>query len=202
MRYYNNQVKKQITKAPTDIAVVNPNFIFQAPVLLIMEHHSIKKPKYVFKSVDGQVLFTGHSSFSKCVLYDRNNIPLINIRNNFEVYSGKDKKNGKLLIETVKKNSTVAKKFIIKYYNIVMERKEILDFNIESYFRSAGLFVGKEKENAPMIYKIMRMKSKTSHSEYTLEMTPGVDYIFLMALAIIYMSNYEQFKRHKNVRYR
>ncbi|ORX44228.1 hypothetical protein BCR32DRAFT_275932 [Anaeromyces robustus] len=139
--------KKKITKSPRDIAVVNPDFIFQVPFF----------------------------SFSKCVFYDRNNKPLVNIRDNFEVYSGKDKK--------------------------IMERKEIIDINIESYFRSAGLFIGKEKKNAPIIYKIIKIKSKTLYFEYILEMVPSVDYIFLMALAIIYMSNDEQIKHRMKVRY-
>jgi len=199
MGYYGDQTKKELEKPPKEIAVVDPAFVFKAPIMLYMEHHGITTPKYIFKGIDGKTYFTGKDSLTKCILYDSTDAPLVNIRTslsgNYKVYL-KDKKET-LLIETTSKFSWVANKLIVKYHNIATESEETLDLNMESYYRSAGLFAGKEKENAPMICKIMRMKGTSSHSEYSIEMAAGVDNVFLLAIGIIFMSSYEAFKQHK-----
>jgi len=198
--YYKNQIKRKISNPPRDIAVINPAFIFRQPVVLIMEHHSITSPKYIIKGTNGQIFFSGYDSLTKCVVYDAGNKPLINIRTNltgdFKVYLGKDKQN-KPIVETCSKRSWAADKKTVHYYNLTRNCGEVLDLNMESSYRSAGLFAGKEKHDAPMICKIMRLKSNQSfsHSEYSIEMAPNVDNLFLVAIGIMFMSSYESYKR-------
>jgi len=207
MGYYTEQIEKQCSKPPTEIAVIDPGLILKSPLKLYMEHHSISTPKYIFKGEDGEVRFKGESNFSSIIVYDNNNVPLVNIRDgqNYDIYFSKDK--SKLLAETSSKKSWVAEKLSVSFYNVVTENRELLDFNIENAFRSAGVFVGKEKEGAPMICKIQRIKGKLfSNAEFSIEMAEGVEYIFMLALGIIFMDKYETSKQnmkrqHKEMSY-
>jgi len=190
MGYYKEQVKKEKKKvSPKEIAVISPDLIFKIPMVLFMEHHSITKPHFVFRGVDDKIYFIGNNSFSKTVICNSEDVPLINVRGSpdkFKIYLGDDKK--KLIANTIPKNSFHANKMTLSYYNIVSESDEILDYNIDSAYRSAGLFIGKERDNSPMIFKIQRLKKgEHAKSEYALEMSAGVDNIFLVSLGVIFM---------------
>ncbi|OUM62305.1 hypothetical protein PIROE2DRAFT_11458 [Piromyces sp. E2] len=207
MGYYTEQIEKELSKPPTEIAVIDPGLVNKTPITLYIEHHNHSSPKYTFKGENGEILFKGESTFSSIILYDKNDVPLVNIRDglNYKVYFGKDKT--QLLAEVFSKNSWVADKFSISYYNLVTENREILDFNMENTYRSAGVFVGKEKEDAPMICKIQRIKGKPfAKAEFSIEMAAGVEYIFMLAISIIFMDKYETSiqnmkKQHKDITY-
>ncbi|ORX52245.1 hypothetical protein BCR36DRAFT_411687 [Piromyces finnis] len=115
--------------------------------------------------------------------------------------SAGDKKD-KLLVDIHSKNSFKAKKYSVSFHNIPTESNLVIDFNIESSFRSAGIFLGKERNNNSMLCKIYRIKGKHSYSEYIMEIAPKVDSILMVALGIMFMDKYEDFKSsNRKVRY-
>ncbi|OUM62304.1 hypothetical protein PIROE2DRAFT_69520 [Piromyces sp. E2] len=196
MGYYEEQIEKQITPvSPKEIAVVSPDYIFKTPVMLTLEHHSIVSPNFIFRGVDDVIYFTESTTY-----YGKKGS-----FSNYKVYLGDRKE--KLLLKTSAKGSWRANKLKLTYHNLATESEEELDFNMENSYRSAGLFVGREKDNSPMICKIQRLKETThAKSEYAIEMSAGVDNLFLLSIVTIFILNYKEYKQkmrrqHKKVVY-
>ncbi|ORX75956.1 hypothetical protein BCR32DRAFT_329585 [Anaeromyces robustus] len=197
MGYYENQVKKEISKPPNEITVIDSAYVFQGKVDFTMEYQSNTRPSIAFKNSNGTTVYTANASLSKTTLYDFRKNPVLNVRKdeseNYKFYTGNNTDN--LIGETRPKKSWHAKKYTISCKNTTTNSDLTLDMNAENNYRSCGIFVGKEKNNAPMICKILKSKTETSDNDnlqFSIEISPDVDYLFMLALCLVFIEKYEK----------
>jgi len=186
--YYIEQVKKSINIPLKTIDVFGSSFVFQSPVVVILEVQKLfSKYKYIIKGTNGEEFFRVKNSL-KLTLSDMNNKPLLNIRNGFSkicIYEGESHE-GEPVVTIKHKESRVARKFTVTYINRLTKQEETLDMNCDHYYRSAGFFMGKEKEGAPMVCKLVQITRPTFGGEnikFTIEIAPGIDNILMIALS-------------------
>jgi len=187
--YYVEQVKRPIDVPLKPVNVFGSSYVFQSPMAVVLEVQNLfSKYKYLIKGLNDEVYFRATKGLST-VLYDMNDKPLLNIRNGFTkvcLYEGKNHDEQPLVV-IKNKDSTVARKFTVTYINRQTKQEETLDMNCDCHFRSAGIFMGKEKEGAPMVGKCIQTVKPTIGGEkikYTIQIAPGIDIILIIALSI------------------
>ncbi|OUM67836.1 hypothetical protein PIROE2DRAFT_4647 [Piromyces sp. E2] len=140
--YYKEQVKRPVSEPPKNIMVFGSHYVFKHQVDVTIE--------------------TGF----KIILYDINDNPLFNIRNNIGIvciYKGDDIDEQSIIKN---KDSIVARKFTVTYIDQITKQEEILDMNCDRHFGSEGFFIGKEKEGAPMVGKFIQAERLIFAGEY------------------------------------
>ncbi|ORX86323.1 hypothetical protein BCR32DRAFT_241036 [Anaeromyces robustus] len=184
----------QIAKPPMNIAVYDTSYIFPVNVTLLIQSERLSYRYFKFSGLDGSVYFKTADSFSKVVICNDKNEPLFNIRDiyDYKIYLGKKKE--KFIFKT-KCDSPIKTRVI--YTNLITGMEEEIEMKSDPNYSYCKIFHGKEKENAPLIAKIVRSnKESYSTDNFSIEMPAGVDNLFLIALASIFLENYRIISKH------
>jgi len=181
MGYYDELNNKTVMRPMVDIAVVDSKYIYQQPVIVMLENtkNVFAKFNLKVKGTNGVKYFKGKTKPNKKVIYTLEGQPIVNIadsKDGKKVFLGKT---GEKKIASIKAKDK--RKFKVKFDNIINGQKSFFEMKCDKKFRICGIFYGKEKEGAPLICKFTR--DKYGKDRCGIEMAPGVDNMFLIALA-------------------
>jgi len=190
--------KKEISSPPKTIIGVDQRFIFQEPLTLyIDEKSSLSGDDFIIKDSNDVSYFKCEgkvfSMNDKKVIYDSYDKPVLNIQEDvfigkgMNIYAGDDSKTklGKLNKKSMIKNN----KYVYTFTNLVDNCTEELDMKCDLIGNSCGIFYGKEKEQAPMVCSITKIRQSIfakRHDHYCIKIAPGVDAALMVALTICY----------------
>ncbi|OUM59325.1 hypothetical protein PIROE2DRAFT_69876 [Piromyces sp. E2] len=190
--------KNEISSPPQPIIGVDERFIFQEPLTLyIDEKSSISGDDFIIKDSNEVPYFNCKGilfSFNdKKVIYDTDDKPVLNIQedtfvgNGINIYAGyySNTKLGKLDKKSIFKSN----KYVYKFTNLVDNCTEELDMKCDISGNSCGIFYGKEKEQAPMVCNIVKIKQNTDNKKYDhycIKIAPNVDVALMVALTICF----------------
>jgi len=189
----------EISSPPQSIVGVEQRFVFQQPITLyIDEKRSFSGDDFTINDSNGVAFFKCKGkafSFSdKKVIYDNYDKPILNIQeevfmgHKMKIYAGDDSKNklGELSRGSMLKNN----KFIYTFTNLANNRTEELDLKCDLIGISCGIFYGKEKEQAPLVCNIAKIRqglfSNKKRDHYCIKVAPGVDAALMVALTICF----------------
>jgi len=191
LKTYNSEI---VSQPKNDICALEGFTFKQAMNLLLIDNPETNDCDFKFVGVDGIDYFKCNKGDAFRVVHDNNNTPLFNFREKLfssktKIYKGKDDKD--ILATITPKNSTVAIKFSVEFFNQATEKTEILDMNCDGFYGSCGIFQGKEKEGSPMVAKIVEIMDANSflletESRYSIEMAANVDNALIIALAVFF----------------
>jgi len=189
------------------IVAIEDRFAFPQPVTLVL-----KEKIFSFSGDDFTITDVNGTSYFKCkgkafsirekkVLYDLYNKPLLSIKNKLMSLRGKlkifDGAGEKVLVTVEPQSLFLNKKYLINFTNLATGKEDYIEMKCDLVGCTAGIFHGKEKEGAPLICKIhKKFDAKlllTSQENYYIEIAPGVDSSFMMALAICF----DEFKNER-----
>ncbi|ORX52243.1 hypothetical protein BCR36DRAFT_582743 [Piromyces finnis] len=191
--------KLSITNPNDEIVIYDKNFVFQQPVTLFLEQF-LEEPRT--SKYDYIITDSNNIEYFKCVkisnkklvIYDINNVPLMNIQITFlplqiNIYGGEDDQ--KLIGSYLSKGSTVAEKCEFQFVNQTTQLNDSFDMNADKYYCSCGIFYGTEKKGAPMVAKfreVMDANSFMTHcnKKYIIDIAAKVDNTLIIGLAIYF----------------
>jgi len=191
--------KMELSSPPQSIVGVEQRFIFQEPITLyIDEKSSLSGDDFTINDTNGVPFFKCKGKFfsfnDKKVIYDNYDKPILNIQeetfigHNMKIYAGDDSKTklGELSRKSMLKNN----KFVYTFTNLADNRTEELDMKCDLIGNSCGIFYGKEKEQAPLVCNIAKIKqslfTKKRRDHYCIKVAPGVDVALMVALTICF----------------
>ena len=184
-KYNDELLKKTVTSPEKEIVIVDEEYISKEPVtytiktkegFIITDSNGIECYKYKTKSFSDTF-----------IIYDPKEKPLLSIKMGFTSKIFSEKRTKKEIGKIKPKNSTKAQKYEIVYTNKATGKEEILNLNCSSYFRTSGIFHGREKEGAPLIGRIIRTVDNSffnQNATYTIEIAPNVDILIMVALCV------------------
>ncbi|KAG4083908.1 hypothetical protein H8356DRAFT_1746596 [Neocallimastix lanati (nom. inval.)] len=203
LSYYQELVNKKISSPGTDIFVNDNKYISPKPTVMSLEEkQGFLKNNFIIKDRNGIECFKCEKG--KTITSSKNGEPLLilkegNLSSYMKIVGGNNK--NKVIATINTKDSVAEEKYKVTYFNQASEREEILEMNCDATYRSCGIFYGKENEGAPLICKIIEMKSKSFFSNktnYTIEIASGVDNLFMTSLAICLTEMKEQYQMNLN----
>ncbi|KAL6589615.1 tubby C-terminal-like domain-containing protein [Neocallimastix sp. 'constans'] len=136
------------------------------------------------------------SMINRVIINDLYDLPILNIRNQIlslkdkiTIYRGDDNKE---VLATISQKSILnIKKYTLEFFNQATDKKEFLDLKCDLMGSACGVFYGKEKDNAPMVCKIVRKIENKSilaspQESYYVDISPGVDIAIIVAATICF----------------
>jgi len=212
LKFYDN---KPISSPDHDIVAIDSEYVFDKTKKLYLKESlfSISGDDFSIQDTEGHSYFkcTGKtlSIRDKKFITDMEGNPLFAIANTvlffkdrMKIYAGKDTK--KTLASIEPQNSVNQRKYKITFYNIATEQEECINMKCDYFRHSCGIFYGNESEGSPMICRIVkRIDAKrvlTNKENYIIEIAPGVDAAFMVALGICFDELKSDKNDHKNVR--
>jgi len=189
-KYSDQLMSKSVISPDKEIVIVDEDYISKEPTTIIF---NIKENfSYEFEILDSngkECYRTKAKSLSDTrFVYDLKDKPLVSIKEGFttdKIFS--EKKTKKEIAKIKPKNSTKAHKYEIEYSNKATRKDEILNMNCSNSFTAIGIFNGREKEGATMVCRIRRTSEEkflSSKYQYTMEIAPNVDTLFMITLGI------------------
>lgn len=193
MGYFDELNNKVLLRPIEDVAIVDRKYVYQQSVVVMLESAKNVFAKFDLKvkGTDGVKYFKGKSKSNKKVIYTLEGEPIVNIANakhGKKVYLGKTEEKEVASIKAKDK-----RKFKIKFTNLVTGQPSFFEMKCDKKFRICGIFYGKEKEGAPLVCKFNR--DKFGKDRCGIEMAPGVDNMFLIALAHFF-NNKVEYKKY------
>ncbi|KAG4084810.1 hypothetical protein H8356DRAFT_1742891 [Neocallimastix lanati (nom. inval.)] len=200
MGYYEDICKKKLeSPVGNGLAVVSPIYITKENMTFTVERTTNKLAKYRFKIFDneGKKVLKGRKTNRKRIIYTMDtNEPIFTVKetnsrkSRKKMYLGKNKKGRFLGIIRAKHDySNEDRKYAkydykVKFHNTVSKKNEFIEMKSDEDESVCALFHGKEKENAPVICKMIRAQDDRHH--LTVQIAEGVDYIFVLGLALFF----------------
>lgn len=188
MGYFEKQLYRKINHSPKEVVLFDPSYVYEKSVALYIEYVEGLKSPYFFivKGTNDKEFFKCVYKTSKIFFYTMDGVPIFNYDNSStpkKIYAGETE--DKLIASITKKYSWKAKKYKVEYVNLLTQKKEILDMNLDKGYRTCGIFLGREKENTPKICRMIAFKKEKNYGpRYLVEISSGVDNMFMIALGI------------------
>jgi len=160
------------------------------------------KSKYAIKDSYGHLNYfcefnkKGNKNFitnlqGQCLLL----FDMINHSKSFKLNLSSENFSSKKEVSITLRPSFKATKFSVEYFNLIMEREELLDVHIKNLSNVIEVYYGKKKEGGMLITKAKSIDSNTHN--YTVAISPNVDTLFL--LFIIFVSLQIKHVRFKSI---
>ncbi|KAG4083910.1 hypothetical protein H8356DRAFT_1746598 [Neocallimastix lanati (nom. inval.)] len=200
MGYFEEICKKKLQSPNGEgLVVVSPVFLSKENMTFIIERTNNKLAKFIFKisDKDGNKIYKGRKTNRKRIIYSVDSEePLFTVKetnsrkSRKKMYLGKNKKGRFLGIIRAKHNhSNEDRKYSkfnykVKFHNSVSKRNEFIEMNSDEDESICALFHGKEKEDAPVICKMIRAQDDPNH--LTVQLAKDVDYMFILGLALFF----------------
>jgi len=201
MRFFKTYSKDEVSAPKNEIVAIDSKFVQKESVTLVLKEKlfSMSMDDFSIKDTNGVAYFKCEGkAFSvrpKKIVYDTDKNPLFNIQHKLlafkptaKIYTGTDDSNQIAKI-SLKKVISV-KKYIVEFHNKATGKDECIEMKCDTMGYSCGIFYGKEKEGAPMIGKVFqKLDAKTALTgaqNYFLQVAPGVDLSFLVAIALCF----------------
>ncbi|KAL6611982.1 hypothetical protein LY90DRAFT_70504 [Neocallimastix californiae] len=188
MGYFEKQLYRSINSSPKEVVLFDESYVYQKSVTLFIEYVEGLRSPYFFivKGTNDKEYFKCVYKCSKIFFYTMDGIPVFNYDNSSspkKIYAGESE--DKLIASLTRKYSWKAKKYKVEYVNLLTKKREILDMNLDKGYRTCGVFLGKEKETTPKICRMVAYKKEKNYGpRYRLEISSGVDNMFMIALGI------------------
>ncbi|OUM62043.1 hypothetical protein PIROE2DRAFT_62161 [Piromyces sp. E2] len=205
MGYFRDLIDKQLYSPYEQISAVNTKFIRSKETVIIMKIKVSLFSKFEYKmEEDGVKCFKSSVLFNKKVLYTMNEEPLLNMNSESSspkktrlIYDGKKKDKLISSVETIKFQKGMKKiKHKVTFDNIAVKDQRTLEMNCDKKFCACGIFYGEEDINSPLVCKISRIPHE--RYKFKIEIAPGVDIVFMLALAIIFADKVKFYRILKN----
>jgi len=210
LKFYDN---KPLTSADHEIVVIDSKYVFDKPKKLLLKESlfSISGDDFSIKDTDGKSYFkcTGKtlSIRDKKFITDMEGNPLFAIANavlflkgRLKIYAGNDTK--KTIASIHPQKSIRHRKYVITFFNTKTGQEESINMKCDYFKHSCGIFYGNESEGSPMICRIFKKldakRVLTNKENYVIEIAPGVDIAFMVALGICFDELKNDKKDHKN----
>jgi len=188
-KYYEDQLNNELHDSPREIAVVDPSYVFKNRATLILEINKagLKEFDFIIRGTDNMVYFKGQKSIKTLKLFNQEDFTVM--KNSYSLtkstlYAGSGNKHNVGTISV--KNSLKGNKYNVDVTNIATEQTEYLDLNCEPYFRSAGVFLGREDDGAPLLCKIFKISNAgfKSTAKYQIEIARNLDHALAIMLGM------------------
>jgi len=200
MGKYNDQLmSNELTPPKNKIVAVSEDYTSMEPTTYTVKYKDNLLSIEVFDS-NGKQCFKTKNIVTGIGIYDMNDEQILKLNENLfpsaKLISKKEDKKEIAKFET-KNTTTTHHKFKVEFSNKAGEVSEFLNIHCTSSYRGIGVFSGDEKEGAPMICRMIN-SSKTHNtnyynsygvytSNYTVEIAPNVDNLFMIAVMIYIM---------------
>ncbi|KAG4089502.1 hypothetical protein H8356DRAFT_1007220 [Neocallimastix lanati (nom. inval.)] len=188
MGYFEKQLYRRINSSPKEVVLFDQSYVYQKSKSLYIEYVEGLKFPYFFivKGIQDKEFFKCVYKCSKLFFYTMEGVPIFNYDNNSspkKIYAGD--KEDKLIATLTRKYSWKAKKYKVEYVNLLTQKKEILDMNLDKGYRTCGVFLGRESDTTPKICRMVAFKKEKNYGpRYLVEISSGVDNMFMIALGI------------------
>lgn len=213
MGYYEEIGKKKLENpSEKGLVVVAPMYLSKESMTFTIERTSSKLAKFRFKIFDGdnKKIFKGRKTNRKRIIYTTDtDEPIFTVKDTNsrksrkKMYLGKDKKGRFLGIIRAKHNYENEDRkyskfnYKVKFHNITTNKNEYIEMNSDEDESICALFYGKEKNDAPVICKMIRAQDD-SH-RLTVLVASGVDYMFVLGLALFFFGKKDYSNSDKKI---
>jgi len=175
------------------ISIVDEKYVTQKPLLYKIEKEKkiLSDYNYRIKDIDDTEIYLSKEKLRGSVIYNKNNEPIIGITDSYDSVIQRKINLGKkddMCIGSIKLvNSNVLNKFILEFLNKDTGIYESFMMNCDPDYFIGIIFYDNGQGNTYLVAKIL--KDQYNKYQYTVEIAPGVDNIYIIATCIHFIEN-------------